>query len=158
MSTTLHTGLPVLSGTARNRRRRLTAVIALVAALALVGASCTKNAAALDSAMRVNSSRADRGLRALGIDPVLVDKAQAWADHMAAVGNVEHSVLTDGAGSNWRVLGENVGWARSISEMHSMFMNSPAHRANVLNGRYNRVGTGVTVVDGQYYVVQVFAG
>ncbi len=152
--------LPPAPTTLRRRPsgRRLGLLFVAVAALAVLGASCTKNAAAFESAQRVNGTRSERGLRGLAIDPVLVDKAQAWADQMAANGAISHSVLTDGAGSNWRVLGENVGWARSVGEMHSMFMNSSEHRANIVSGRYNRIGTGVAVVDGRYYVVQVFAG
>jgi len=148
----------VATGTGRGRSRRITIAICLMAALALVGVSCTKNAAAQDSLNRVSDARSARGLRPLGLDDTLVNKAQAWANHMAATRTVSHSVLTAGAGSNWSVLGENVGWARSIAEMQSMFMNSPAHRANILSSRYNRIGTGVAEVNGQYYVVQVFAG
>jgi uncharacterized protein YkwD len=37
-------------------------------------------------------------------------------------------------------------------------MASSAHRANILNPRFNRIGTGVAEVGGRYFVVQVFAG
>ena len=63
-----------------------------------------------------------------------------------------------GGNTNWRYLAENVGWARSVGEMHSLFMASPAHRASILDGRYSRVGTGVAIRNGRYYVVQVFGG
>ena len=148
----------VATAAGRGRTRRITIAICLMAALALVGVSCTKNAAAQDSLNRINDARGALGLQPLSLDDTLVNKAQAWANHMAAAGTVSHSVLTDGAGSNWSVLGENVGWARSIAEMQSMFMNSAAHRANILSARFNRVGTGVAEVNGQFYVVQVFAG
>lgn len=140
------------------RARRAMVLLALLGAIAMVGVSCTKNAAAYESADRINTERSGRGLRQLSLDATLVNKAQAWAERMAATRNVSHSVLTDNAGKDWRVLGENVGWARSVAEMHALFMNSAAHRANIVNGRFSRVGTGVAVVDGQYYVVQVFAG
>jgi uncharacterized protein YkwD len=138
--------------------RRLAVPLAAALALALVAGACTRNGAAFESFQRVNSEREARGLSILTLDQTLINKAQDWADSMASRGRVGHSVLADGAGDNWRILGENVGWARSVGEMHSMFMNSPEHRANVVSGRYNRVGTGVAVVDGRYYVVQVFAG
>ena len=157
MSTTHTASLPV---TTRRRRptKRLTLVVGLLAALAVLGVSCTKNGAAFESASRANGERHSRGLRDLSLDQTLINKAQAWAEHMAAAGTVSHSVLTDGAGSDWRVLGENVGWANSISQMNSLFMGSAAHRANILNSRYKRIGTGVAEVGGRYFVVQVFAG
>jgi uncharacterized protein YkwD len=158
MNWTQTTGTTIATGARRSRTRRLTLAVSLVAALALFGAGCTKNGAALESYNRVNSARTSAGLRPVNIDDTLVNKAQAWADHLAATRSVSHSVLTSGVGDNWSVLGENVGWAHSVSEMQSMFMNSPAHRANILNGRFNRLGTGVAEVNGAYYVVQVFAG
>ncbi len=142
----------------RRRGRVATLAIGLVAVLAILGVSCTRNAWALDSASRVNDTRGTSGLRPLVIDDTLVNKAQAWAEHMAAVGAISHSKLTDGAGNDWSVLGENVGMASNIAQMHSMFMNSPAHRDNIVSGKYNRIGTGVAEAGGRLYVVQVFAG
>ena len=84
-------------------------------------------------------------------------KAQAWAEQMARTGQVSHSNLRDGA-PGFRYLGENVGWARSVGEMHSLFMASSSHRATIVSGRYTKVGTGVAIVNGRYYVVQVFGG
>lgn len=138
--------------------RRLPAIAAVVVALAVLASGCTKNGAAWDSAVLVNHTRQAHGIRDVHIDDVLVDKAQAWAEHMAATGTVSHSNLAQGAGDNWRILGENVGWARSVEEMHQLFMNSPAHRSTLLDGRYDRFGIGVAVVGGRYYTVQVYAG
>jgi uncharacterized protein YkwD len=136
--------------------RRWSVLAALALCVALVGAGCTKNGEAFNSAALVQNARHDAGLPDLVMNQALVDKAQAWAESMAARGVVSHSNLSDGAGPGWSRLGENVGWARSIDEMHSMFMNSPAHRASILNSRFNSFGTGVAVVDGKFYVVQVF--
>ena len=145
--------------TTRARRTRATVLLAaLTAVVALVGVSCTRNAQAFDSAARVNDTRTQLGLRALAIDDTLVGKAQAWAEHMARAGSISHSQLSDGAGSDWSVLGENVGMASSTAQMHTMFMNSPAHRANIVSGKYNRIGTGGAAAGGRLYVVQVFAG
>ncbi len=143
-----------------DRRRGRTAVLAvgIVAALALLGVSCTRNAQAFESASRVNGTRTSAGLGKLTIDDTLVDKAQAWAEHMAAAGTISHSRLADGAGSNWSTLGENVGMGSTVEQVHAMFMNSPAHRDNIVNGRYSRIGTGVAQAGGRLYVVQVFAG
>ncbi len=142
----------------RRRGRAATAIVGLLAALMLLGAACDMNAESIDVAVRVNETRSQAGLRKLAIDETLSAKAQAWADRMAAAGNISHSTLAEGAGNNWTVLGENVGVAGSIAQMHSLFMNSPGHRANIVSGRFNRIGTGVTQVGNEYYVVQVFAG
>src|SRR5690606_8983261 len=116
------------------------------------------NAYAFDSAAQVNATRSSSGLSKLAIDDTLVAKAQAWAERMASAGKISHSQLTDAAGNNWSVLAENVGMASSISQMHSLFMNSPSHRANIVNGSFDRIGTGVAESGGRLFVVQVFAG
>lgn len=144
--------------TRRRPRGRTAALVVLVGVVAVLGVACTKNAAAYEVAVRINATRNEQGLRSLALDETLINKAQAWAEQMAANRNVSHSVLTENAGNDWRVLAENVGWARSVAEMHALFMNSAPHRTNILNGRFTRMGTGVAEVDGQYYVVQVFAG
>lgn len=139
------------------RTRRWSVLAALALCVALIGTACTKNGEAWDSAQLLQGERENRGLPALSLEQSLIDKAQAWAEEMSRTG-VRHSNLRDGVESRWGRVGENVGWARSIDEMNSMFMASPAHRAAILDGRYTAFGTGVAVVDGKYYVVQVFAG
>lgn len=137
--------------------RRLSVVVMLVAALAVLASSCTSNGDAWNSAVLVNQTRHANGVADVHLDDVLTRKAQSWAENMAANG-VRHSTLTDGVGTNWQVLGENVGWARSVEEMHQMFLNSRAHRTTMLDRRYTRFGVGIAVVDGRYYTVQVYAG
>lgn len=146
------------TATRRSRGRVTTAIIGLVAALALLGAACDMNAESINVVQRVNETRGQAGLRKLAIDETLSAKAQAWADRMAAAGSISHSNLPDGAGNNWTVLGENVGQAGSVAQMHQLFLNSPNHRANIMSSRFTRIGTGVTQVGNEVYVVQVFAG
>ena len=86
----------------------------------------------------------------------LVAKAHEWAATMAASRDVRHSNLTAGVGSGWVALGENVGCAGSVAKVHSLFMSSSVHRSLVLDPRMTKVGTGVAVVGGRVYVVQVF--
>jgi uncharacterized protein YkwD len=138
--------------------RRTTVAVAILCALAVLATGCTKNAQAHESAVLINNERARRGVRQAQLDARLVAKAQDWAENMARTGHVRHSVLTSNIGSGWRLVGENVGWARSVGEMHSLFMASKAHRAAILDGRYSKYGTGVAVRDGRYYVAQVFGG
>ena len=140
------------------RTRRSTAIVGFVAAIAILAGGCTKNRQAWDSAVLVNQTRHAYGVHDLRLDDTLVNKAQGWAEYMARTGRVSHSNLAQGAGTGWRVLGENVGWARSPQEMHDMFMRSSQHRSTMLSGRYDRFGVGVAVVNGRHYTAMVFAG
>lgn len=140
------------------RGRRSTVVLSLVAVLAVLATGCLRNAEGDETAALINSERRNRGIAEMTLDKTLVAKAERWADTMAARGRVSHSNLRDGVGSGWRVLGENVGWARSTGEMHSMFMASPSHRSSMLDRRYTHFGVGVAVVGGRQYTVHVFAG
>lgn len=142
----------------RRRTGRALLLVGIVAVLSVLGVSCTKNAAAYQSVQLTNGERSSRGLGNLAIDDTLVNKAQAWAENMAAAGGISHSKLTDGAGDNWHVLAENVAVAGSVEQTNNLFMNSPGHRANILNGSFKRIGTGVAEVGGHVYVAQVFAG
>jgi uncharacterized protein YkwD len=55
------------------------------------------------------------------------------------------------------MLGENVGSGPSVEAIQAAFMNSPGHRANILNPEFNWAGAGVAVAgNGTVYVVQVF--
>lgn len=140
------------------RTRRGSAVLAVLTVVAVLLAGCTHNADAWNSAVMVNTERQSRGLHDLQLHGDLVDKAQAWAEQMAVWGRVRHSDLGSGVGPGWRILGENVGWARSVEEMHSMFMRSSGHRRQIVDGRYTHFGVGVAVANGRFYTVQVFAG
>ncbi len=141
-----------------HRTRTMTAAVGALVVVAALAVGCTKNLEAFDSLQRVNAERTAHGLAPLALDDTLVAKAQAWAETMAAGGTVRHSTLTDGVPAGWTSLAENVGSATTVAEMHSLLMASPPHRANILEGRSNRIGTGVATAGGRIYVVQVFAG
>lgn len=141
----------------RTRRRSAVPLAALVA-IAVLAAGCTRNPEAHESSVLVNNERRNRGIPELFINEELTDKAQKWAEHMAARGAVSHSNLRAGLSPGWRYVGENVGWARSVGEMHSLFMASSPHRSAMLDSRYSSYGVGVAVVNGRYYTVHVFAG
>lgn len=135
--------------------RRVAGVLGVLVLLVAMG--CTRNAEAFESFQLVNQERVAHGLPPLSLDDQLVTKAHDWAAVMAASG-VRHSRLTEGAGSNWTIIAENVGRAATVSEMHRLFMASPVHRSNILDPRMSRIGTGVAVVNGQVFVVQVVSG
>ena len=146
--------------TATSRRRPILRVMALLAVclLGLVTTGCSKRELAGRDHGLINDERARRGLPALGWDDNAAEKAQAWAEQLAATRSLSHSRLTDGISGGWQVLGENVGYARSVDDTHTGFMNSTKHREAILNGAYSSVGVGVAENGGLVYVVEVFRG
>jgi uncharacterized protein YkwD len=57
-----------------------------------------------------------------------------------------------------RRAGENIAYGNvSADAMMTMWMNSPGHRANILNGAYTHIGIGaVQSASGRWYGVQDF--
>ena len=119
-------------------------MVALVAVILLGGAlsSCESNKAEVDAVREaVNQSRAEVGLPALQENLLLDIKADRWAQGMRNACRIWHSRLADGAPQNWTKLGENVGMGGSIAQVHQAYLNSPGHRANILDPRFTEMGT-----------------
>lgn len=141
---------PPLRRRTRNVVRLLLAVFALVAILS----SCTPQQAQVTSL--VNRSRAGAGVHALRQNLNLDAKAQGWAEHLSRQGQLSHSTLSSGVNYPFRLLGENVGYGGSIEQVHQAFLNSPGHRANIMDRQFDFIGTGVAYGRGRVWVVQVF--
>ena len=128
----------------------------LLAAAAIVLSACSPEQ--VDTFQRINADRVNHGLVGMSINETLMAKAQAWAEYLASIGNLQHSNLAEGVDPGWWMLGENVGYGPSTDAIQQAFMNSPGHRANILNPEFNWAGTGVAVAgNGTVYLVQVFA-
>ena len=96
----------------------------------------------------LNEIRADHGLGQLWADPTMAAASRDWAHTMADEDTLKHaSDITVGAPSDWRKVGENVGYGPSVASLVTAFMNSPGHRGNILDPAFTRIGVG-TVVDG----------
>ena len=91
---------------------------------------------------RINISRGQSGLPTLAENTQLDVKADAWASRLRDECSLYHSNLADGAPEEWRKLGENVGRGGSFDQIHTAYLNSPGHRANILDPSYNQVGAG----------------
>jgi uncharacterized protein YkwD/uncharacterized membrane protein required for colicin V production len=105
----------------------------------------------------VNRERTQRGLPALEMDAELRLVARAHAADMFARGYFAHDT-PDGtdpfermraANIIFGLAGENLALAPSLLIAHEGLMNSPGHRANILNGGFRKVGIGV--LDGGIY-------
>lgn len=140
----------------RRPGRRATLLLAPLLVLGLV--ACQPSPEQESVRAYVNESRRSEGVRAIGDELIVRYKAQQWAEHLAATGTLSHSKLSAGLdGLPWGAVAENVGRGSSIASVHQSYMASPRHRANILDRRWDRVGTGSAVGrDGRTYTVQVF--
>jgi uncharacterized protein YkwD len=107
----------------------------------------------------INQDRARYGLPPLTWSSCLYNVAVSNAQRMAAQGFISHTNgpnvdLSCGLGHQ---AGENVGyWSAGVndSQLNTMFMNSPDHRANIL-GPYHYVATAWTVGSNGYGYIAV---
>lgn len=140
------------------RHRRLVRALALsLGLLAVAGGLTACNTPQQEEVgALINQTRRQHGRRQLGMNLELTIKAQGWADYLASNCTLRHSNLASGIGYNWRALGENVGYGPSIGAVHNAYMNSSGHRANILDTRWNYMGTGVAYGCNRVFTVQVF--
>ena len=133
--------------------RRLVLLVALVAGLLATGvgpagaAPPAPEAAERDFLSLLNAERQRANLAPLTADAGLVPIAREWSQQMANVNVLSHrpdlrAQVEARVTRDWRRIGENVGRGPEVPGLHTAFMNSPGHRANVL-GDYNRVGIAV---------------
>ncbi|MEZ5321431.1 MAG: CAP domain-containing protein [Microthrixaceae bacterium] len=142
-------------------RRRLLPLIAAALLLVLVGVGCESTRQDHDLVLQlVNQSRAQAGLPTLRSNVMLDVKADRWAQRLRDSCSLSHSRLADGAPSNWRKLGENVGDGGDIAQVHQAYLNAPGHRANIMDPLYTSMGAAAVWgdCDGQHrvFTVQVF--
>ncbi len=108
---------------------------------------------------KINAERANVGRSKLVVKSDLVSVARNHSKDMAADGTIYHnSNLKNEVGGNWWALGENVGMGSNCESLHNAFMDSPGHKANVLDKDYNQIGVGAEMDGGTIYVTMVFAG
>ncbi|MFF5846442.1 CAP domain-containing protein [Streptomyces massasporeus] len=113
----------------------------------------------------VNKERAAAGCSPVTANDRLTRAADDYSDVMASSGVMSHtgpdgSTMTtrvEAAGYQWSTLGENIarGQADAASVMKS-WMNSPGHRANILNCSFKELGVGVHFGDGGPWWTQNF--
>ncbi len=134
----------------------LTAVLAVVAMLAVPGiAYAGPNEGNIFSA--VNAARSSAGLRAYAYAGDLAAAARGQAERMAASGELYHNPNLGSEVGGWSRIGENVAYAGDWRSAHQVLMNSPDHRAQILDSGYTQMGVGTAVSkDGTFWVAEVF--
>jgi len=115
-----------------------------------------------------NAERANHGLPPLIWDSALADLARAHSIDIAR-NNIFGHVSSDGttfggrltrAGIPHRGAAENVGGRNTPEATVAGWMNSPGHRANILNGNMTHLGVGFYHFEGsqrRFYATQKFA-
>ncbi|MBR0350996.1 MAG: SH3 domain-containing protein [Clostridia bacterium] len=115
----------------------------------------------------INQQRANNGLPALKIDNELQRVARIKAQDMVDKNYFSHNSPTYGSPFDmmksfkisYKTAGENIAGNNNNSSAVTAWMNSPGHKANILNSSFNY--TGVGVVNGSKYgkiYVQMFIG
>ena len=121
----------------------------------------------------LNADRAANGQPPLAANGVLSGLARQRSQQMLATGQFGHydaagnlifAGLLNGVGFPYAFAGENLaennyGWGQSLDQANVELMNSPTHRANILNTRFNEAGVGIAGPGpkGEYYYTQLFA-
>lgn len=107
---------------------------------------------------KINASRAANGLPALSSHSTLVAHARSHSKAMADSDSIYHTsnATLKSLVSGWQRVGENVGRGPNVDILHSAFMQSSGHRANIM-GDFTHAGVGTFVTDeGMMYVTVVF--
>jgi uncharacterized protein YkwD len=72
-----------------------------------------------------------------------------FAHEIPACGNQYASIMLSPSGVPWSKWGENIAWESGVSDpaaaaaqLNNNFMNSPEHRANILDPSFNQMGIG----------------
>src|ERR1700761_8421723 len=142
----------------RMRKQGLLWVLGM-AALMLAGRVWAQDAPMQQLADLVNADRAQQGLPALKWDPALAQAAQQHAQLMSEQGALSHQypgepdleARAGQAGAHFRTIAENVALAASPQALEKEWMNSPPHRANILNPSLTSLGVGMVRKGGNYY-------
>lgn len=144
----------------RPRIALITALIILISSLG-VGVAGAVSLTADEQYMLnlVNKERRANGLNALEIDPKLTFMSRRYGQEMIThdffshdspvSGSLLDRVLRSGVSDGWLLAGENLAGAPSVEAAFKGLMESPTHKANMLEAKYTHVGIGA--VDGGPY-------
>ncbi|MFD3743178.1 CAP domain-containing protein [Nocardia sp. NPDC058633] len=113
----------------------------------------------------VNRERAGAGCKPVQANAQLQTAAQRHSDDMAARGFFDHvnpsgvgpGGRIEAAGYKWSTYGENIARGQeSAAAVMTGWMNSPGHKANILNCAFTQLGTGVKLGSGGPWWTQNF--
>ena len=148
--------------------RRLTqlAIVVLIAAsLQQTQAQTGAAASELELLASANRVRKAQGLPGLKWNEALATAARKHAAAMAQHASAEHgypgepalAARAAQAGAKFSWLAENVCQGARIEAIEAEFLNSPKHRANILDSDMDSIGVGVVERNGQLFAVEDFS-
>jgi len=113
----------------------------------------------------LNRERASLGLSMLYWDDSLASAARQHAERMAQRNMLSHQLPGEpdlrmraaGAGARYSVIAENVAVGPDPAVIHSEWMHSPGHRANILSSQLSVVGIAVVQGSVGLFAVQDFS-
>jgi uncharacterized protein YkwD len=113
----------------------------------------------------INQARRAQGLPALRWDDALAVAARRHAAVMAEHGEAQHQFAGESSlsarvketGAHFSWLSENVTQGPNAEFIHTQFMNSANHRANVLDRDMDSIGVGVVERGGHLFAVEDFS-
>jgi len=110
----------------------------------------------------VNERRAEHGIEPLEINDALRMVARRHTRDMVTSSELYHNpdlqADVDTALSGWTLIGENVGVGPSTRAVQDGFIDSPPHRRNVEEARFNLAGIGALASErGEVFYTQIFA-
>ena len=140
----------------RGFRRVLAPVLASVAIGSTAGTALTvlaPQAAFADSTYsmeaqfiaKVNAARQANGQAPYSVAGDLSSIARSHSANMASQQSLYHNPSLTSQVPNWQAVGENVGEGPDVSDIATAFMQSPEHRANILDHDFTQIGVGVSV-------------
>ena len=112
-----------------------------------------------------NQTRAQEGRGRLVWDQALADAAMKHCMRMAAEGPISHrysgepdlTARAGEAGAHFSLIEENIAVGSYPASIHQAWLNSPGHRANLLNADIDRVGIAVVAAQGVLFAVADYA-
>ncbi len=112
-----------------------------------------------------NEARAAAGAGLLTWDPALADSALKHCLRMAVEGLIAHrydgepdlTTRAGGAGAHFSYVEENIAVGSNLETIHQGWLDSPEHRANLLNPSVDRVGIGVVRIGELIFAVADYA-
>ena len=113
----------------------------------------------------LNAERKKRSLEPLRREPRLDESAQAHGARMYESGVLTHQLNKEpsvrlriaATGLHFNYSGENLAYSTELEDLLPNLMQSPGHRANILDEKFNAIGIAIFKRGNRYYAVQNFA-
>jgi len=146
--------------------RRAAATVAITAALLPASAIAQQDdAAARQLFALANQERTQRHLPPLEWSDALAEAARQHTEHMVERHELSHDLSGEpgvgarigAAGARVSAYAENIGYAGDAASVHSGWMHSAPHRANLLNGAYDAIGIAAFRVGDALWATEDFA-